>query len=102
MSCSLMELAQSRLDWILNTCLIKALKRIFPLGNASWMIADIALDVNQTITYYYLIDGFNEGGEYHDWALKYKEETKKLSLEEVADEFVAKNERRRTDFGVRK
>lgn len=32
----------------------------------------------------------------------HKEETKKLSLEEVADEFVAKNERRRTDFGVRK
>ena len=31
-----------------------------------------------------------------------KEETKKLSLEEVADEFVAKDERRRTDFGARK
>ena len=29
------------------------------------------------------------------------EETKKVSLDEVADEFIAKNERRRADFGVK-
>ena len=59
MSCRLMERIQPCLDWIMDTRLIKALKRIFPLGNASWMIVDIALDINQTITYYYLINGFN-------------------------------------------
>ena len=32
----------------------------------------------------------------------HKEEMKKLSLEEVADEFIAKNESWTTDFGVRK
>ena len=30
-----------------------------------------------------------------------KEETKKVSLEEVAEEFISKNERRRADFGVK-
>ena len=31
----------------------------------------------------------------------HKEETKKVSLDEVADEFIAKSERRRADFGVK-
>ena len=68
----------------MNTRLMKALKRIFPLANASWMIADMVLDFNQTITYYYLIDGFNEGREYHDWALQYKEETNETRLQTIS------------------
>ena len=32
----------------------------------------------------------------------HKTETKKLSLEEVADDFISRNEKRRSDFGVRK
>ena len=84
MSCRLMECIQSCVDWIMNTRLMKALKRIFPLANASWMIADMVLDFNQTITYYYLIDGFNEGGEYHDWALQYKEDTNGTRLQTIS------------------
>ena len=83
-SMTCMERIQPCVDWIMDTRLIKALQRIFPLGNASWMIADIALDINQTITYYYLIDGFNEGGEYHDWALQYKEETNDTRLQTIS------------------
>ena len=84
MSCRLMEGIQSCVDWIMNTRLMKALKRIFPLATASWMIADMVLDFNQTITYYYLIDGFNEGGEYHDWALQYKEDTNGTRLQTIS------------------
>ena len=84
MSCRLMECIQSCVDWMMNTRLMKALKRIFPLATASWMIADMVLDFNQTITYYYLIDGFSEGGEYHDWALQYKDEMNETRLQTIS------------------
>ena len=45
---------------------------------------DIGLDVNQTITYYHLIRGFEENGEYHDWALQYKEETTGTRLQTIS------------------
>ena len=44
----------------------------------------MALDVNQTITYYYLIHGFEENGNYHDWALRYKEETNDTRLQTIS------------------
>ena len=45
---------------------------------------DIGLDVNQTITYCYLIHGFEESGQYHDWALQYKEETNGTRLQTIS------------------
>ena len=59
----------------MGTWIVKAVKRVIRLFTALWMWMDIGLDVNQTITYYHLIRGFEENGEYHDWALQYKEET---------------------------
>ena len=45
---------------------------------------DIGLDVNQTITYCYLIHGFEESGQYYDWALQYKEETNGTRLQTIS------------------
>ena len=79
-----MEFMQSCLDWILDTRFIKACKRSIPLLNAIWMLLDIGLDINQTITYYYLIDGFDVNGEYHEWALQYKNETNSTQLQTLS------------------
>ena len=79
-SCRMMERIRPCLDLIMDTRLMKVIKRIFPLANASWMMVDIILDLHQTLTYYYLIDGFSIGGEYHNWAVQYKEETNGTEL----------------------
>ena len=68
----------------METWIVKAVKRVIRLLTALWMWVDMALDVNQTITYYYLIRGFEENGEYHDWALKYKEETNDTRLQTIS------------------
>lgn len=83
-SCRLMEIIQLRLDWIMDTWLVKVIKRLLPLLTAIWMIVDMGLDINQTITYYCLIDGFKEDGEYRNWALKYKNETNATTLQTIS------------------
>ena len=75
---------QSCLKWTMETWLVKAVNRVIRLFTALWMWVDIGLDVNQTITYYYLIHGFEENGEYHDWALQYKEDTNDTRLQTIS------------------
>ena len=79
-----MERMQSCLGGIMDTRFIKACKRSLPLLTAIWMLQDIALDIHQTVTYYYLIDGFDVNGEYHDWALQYKNETNSTRLQTLS------------------
>ena len=79
-----MEIIQLRLDWIMDTWLVKVIKRVLPLLTAIWMIVDMGLDINQTITYYCLIDGLNGDGEYRNWALKYKNETNGTTLQTIS------------------
>ena len=64
--------------------LVKAVKRVIRLLTALWMWVDIGLDVNQTITYCHLIHGFEESGQYHNWALTYKEETNDTRLQTIS------------------
>ena len=75
---------QHCLKWIMETWIVTAVKRVIHLFTALWMWVDMALDVKQTITYYYLINGFSEGGEYHKWALEYQEETNDTRLQTIS------------------
>ena len=50
----------------------------------------------------YLRNSMSQGKLNHVMLMNvHKEETKKVSLEEVAEEFISKNERRRADFSVK-
>ena len=84
LSCCLIERTQRCLDWTRETWPIKALRRVLPLLNAIWMIFDLGSDVNQTIFYYVLINGFNVDGVYRDWALIYKNKMGSDHLQEVS------------------
>ena len=68
----------------MDTRFINACKRSLPLLTAIWMLQDIGLDINQTITYYYLIHGFDVNGKYHEWALRYKNETNSTRLQTLS------------------
>ena len=83
-TCRLQQRIQRCLGCIVETWPIKSIQRILPLLTSSWMIVDIGLDVKQTITYYNLIEGFAVDGKYHNWALKYMNETNAARLQTVS------------------
>ena len=59
---------QKAAKWIMESSLMRIIRRFLPLFTACWMIADITLDINQTITFYRLY-GFEGQGSYETWAI---------------------------------
>ena len=59
--------------WLMASCLINFIQRIFPLLTSLWMNADMYLDARQTLIYY--DHAFNENGTYRKWALEYNKTT---------------------------
>ena len=59
--------------WLMASCFINFIQRIFPLLTSLWMNADMYLDVRQTLIYY--DHAFNENGTYRTWALEYNKTT---------------------------
>ena len=53
-----------------------------PLFLALWHCADIALDVNQSRTYYEM--AYNVNGTYREWAIQYQNATNSTYLEKVS------------------
>ena len=77
--CSLKKVAK----WIMESLLVRIIKRFLPLFTACWMFVDIALDINQTITYYRLY-GFEGQGSYETWAIEHQNSTNSTHLEKMS------------------
>ena len=57
------------IDGVINSRLVKVVKRYVPLIMSIWIIVDVALDIYQTSTY--REHAFDVNGTYHQWSEKY-------------------------------
>ena len=74
---------QKAAKWIMDSSLMRIIRRFLPLFTACWMVADITLDINQTITFYRLY-GFERKGSYETWAIANQNATNSTNLETIS------------------